>query len=66
MTNPKHRYLSVILFAMAPIPIIFVSVYYVVTTSDAFDKRAVVSAIVGALSLVSVVEQIRFVMRNPL
>ncbi len=64
MNSPEHRYLSILFFAIAPIPLILVDMYYVAVTSDSFEKRAITTAIIGAISMISVIEQIRYVARK--
>jgi hypothetical protein len=55
---------AIILFALAPLPIIVADLMYVISTADGFPKRAIMSALIGSIALVAIVEQCRFILRN--
>jgi hypothetical protein len=50
---------ALILFAIAPLPLVGMDIFYVVTTADFLAKRMVVSTIIGAISVIFFVEQAR-------
>lgn len=58
--------LAIVLFSLAPIPMVIMDIIYVATTSDSFPKRFVVSGVIGAISLTATLEQIRFATKRGL
>jgi hypothetical protein len=50
-----------LLFVLAPMPLVLMDIWYVLTTRDGFRERGAVSAVLGAIALISLLETLRWV-----
>jgi len=50
-----------VLFVLAPIPLVVMDIWYVLTTADDLRGRIAVSAVLGGLAMISLLETLRWV-----